>query len=1439
MSRGNRRGRDEEEEEEVPRSAMRKVPRIESIMSYPIQVDISFHSLPPEIQIKRLDEMIKTIDVMLNNFKSAGELALWIIQPSVYVKWQKFLSYFNGPVIRKERAKEIIDEWFDLLKESVDKFEPGRMPRTYRAKEGEQDETVFTPTENNLVAISLKNMPYRIVDLYERQRLQNNVERMNAVMGNVFGTDLDSLLHELQVASGATDDPFMALSSRVAYYSGEPGFLYKINDEDIITYPPAIYFLIGFSLYGKVLLSIIPDLRHRLQKPRVELTADQMQAIANLCSDITTRKTIKTFGPGAFGWLFLGVYDRCVLGYNTYSTGESMQLRWNLMSTPNLKVYTKAAPPNQNDDVVSPWTVRIDGDFVVQDLFRHPDKHKYTDAASATAIGLVDYIFKKAYEMFETSSGDFYRDAKIRRAIGSIVIELEGVVRPTVRGGQLVDGNNIFWERLLDTPGSRLAGKRGNFILFASFDTERNTYLHGCFYRALSCNCVPNEVDKPVYCSCPLPDKLEAVQIDDIPELCKQHGDKYIVFVIKISKGENGKYGKEIVLLHYGKNYPDGGKVIFVSQPDWDRVQGHCALWVPTKSKPRAITDEYSEFLRIGAYNRVLHVISGDKEANFCPLCGERYMDSSSWAHFVHHTSELICRFCGLVYDNEMDLVFHIKYHCKKLPEKSAILLKDEPAEYVEKSDSSMWINVYADLESAIAEVDTEGNREHINILVGWVDDYNKQVRIKNNISAFFNDLVRLPSTDIRIYFHNGEGYDFHFIIRDLCDCRAGYVRDFSIVGDSGQKIRFFSVTYRGKHLHFRDSFAFVSESLENWVESSKKSGCEFNTFNATFDEYKRKIMLRKNPFPYNAIISAHDLERSIGELWGWARCDIAEELFCYKYTKEELIEFSNWVEEHYKECGWHTVEDYYKDYLKCDVSQLKDVMDFFAKNVREEYSLEIHDYYGTPSLTWAAWLKQNKYPLEPITESKHYDVINSTIRGGQTGAMTRLYESEKEGGAMFDLDINSLYATVMLYYSYPCHDWHEEHVPYPADLVPFIEHMHEKGRSAFFELDMTVKENPIYEDYVPVASKRVVKGCYDYPALNHYGNDEPSCRYFIGLTQVYGDHLHYCCHSRNLLWYIKHDIIEINHIWFILSGKDEPVFHDYVDHNLKKRTEYASDPIKKMLYKLLNNSLYGKTYEDETQRAEYRIEPTARIDPFDSQKVRRVITEMNDWTLFEAKKDVFKVNKPVYLGACITEFSKLWMYQMYYDKIRPHFPDCRVYYTDTDAITILFPTRVKTLLDVAEELNTEDEQIIDTSNFSVIPTAPKHTRLNTQPGLFKSETGEHRILKFIGLRAKTYIMVCEDDFIKMSVKGCPMAEKSKLTWENFLDVLFAPGQGLTIEFDAIRSKYHHVKSVHLSKIVLSADDKKRYICDDLIHTYPLFSSEHKRALKYKSPSLL
>ena len=97
--------------------------------------------------------------------------------------------------------------------------------------------------------------------------------------------------------------------------------------------------------------------------------------------------------------------------------------------------------------------------------------------------------------------------------------------------------------------------------------------------------------------------------------------------------------------------------------------------------------------------------------------------------------------------------------------------------------------------------------------------------------------------------------------------------------------------------------------------------------------------------------------------------------------------------------------------------------------------------------------------------------------------------------------------------------------------------------------------------------------------------------------------------------------------------------------------------------------------------------------------------------------------------------------------------------------------------------------------------------------------------------------MVCDDGTIKMSVKGCPMDEKKKLSFEEFKRVLFAEDKYLEIEYKAIRTERHEVYNRILDRIVLSADDRKRYIDEDKIHTYPLFSKKHIEALgKFSLP---
>ena len=46
------------------------------------------------------------------------------------------------------------------------------------------------------------------------------------------------------------------------------------------------------------------------------------------------------------------------------------------------------------------------------------------------------------------------------------------------------------------------------------------------------------------------------------------------------------------------------------------------------------------------------------------------------------------------------------------------------------------------------------------------------------------------------------------------------------------------------------------------------------------------------------------------------------------------------------------------------------------------------------------------------------------------------------------------------------------------------------------------------------------------------------------------------------------------------------------------------------------------------------------------------------------------KLNKPIYIGGCILELSKLHMYQYYYDVMKKTYDDkIKLLYTDTDSV--------------------------------------------------------------------------------------------------------------------------------------------------------------------------
>ena len=110
-----------------------------------------------------------------------------------------------------------------------------------------------------------------------------------------------------------------------------------------------------------------------------------------------------------------------------------------------------------------------------------------------------------------------------------------------------------------------------------------------------------------------------------------------------------------------------------------------------------------------------------------------------------------------------------------------------------------------------------------------------------------------------------------------------------------------------------------------------------------------------------------------------------------------------------------------------------------------------------------------------------------------------------------------------------------------------------------------------------------------------------------------------------------------------------------------------------------MNNSFYGRTIEN--------IRKCLNLDLIDKSDIHKIlnrqsklpfddkIAEYENFNLFSFNKENIKFTKPVYVGFCVLELSKLLMYEWYYDKMQPYFGEdnLELHNLDTDSFIFSF----------------------------------------------------------------------------------------------------------------------------------------------------------------------
>ena len=137
-----------------------------------------------------------------------------------------------------------------------------------------------------------------------------------------------------------------------------------------------------------------------------------------------------------------------------------------------------------------------------------------------------------------------------------------------------------------------------------------------------------------------------------------------------------------------------------------------------------------------------------------------------------------------------------------------------------------------------------------------------------------------------------------------------------------------------------------------------------------------------------------------------------------------------------------------------------------------------------------------------------------------------------------------------------------------------------------------------------------------------------------------------------------------------MLKFKQSDWMKKYIHFNTEKRKNATND-FEKDFFKLMINSVFGKTMENLRKRIHVRL-VNNEIDVLKyTNKPTYVIYKLfdKDFAAIHEIKSVLVLNKPIYIGFTALELSKWMMYDFHYNFIQKNF-NAELLFTDTDSLT-------------------------------------------------------------------------------------------------------------------------------------------------------------------------
>ena len=718
----------------------------------------------------------------------------------------------------------------------------------------------------------------------------------------------------------------------------------------------------------------------------------------------------------------------------------------------------------------------------------------------------------------------------------------------------------------------------------------------------------------------------------------------------------------------------------------------------------------------------------------------------------------------------------------------------------------------------------TEEDRKHFNKASDcWIcGEYLANDRVRDH--CHFTGRYRGPAHNscnlkyrkpksISVFFHNLSGYDSHLFIKKI-GCFINKKENLKCIPYNEEKYLTFTKTiitgqYKNKKgedkdktfdIVFKDSLKFMSSSLGALVNNLPKDA--FKNLLKYFTPKQAEILKQKGFYPYEYM----DSEEKFNDTKIPPR-----EAFYSKLSGRGI------TEKDYKHAGnvWNsfkmkTFKEYHELYNITDVLLLADVFENFRDLCLKIYGLDPVYYFTAPGLAWDACLKITDIELELLSDPNMLLMFEKGIRGGisiisnrygeaNNKYMQKGFNKNKPSKYLMYLDANNLYGCAMSM-KLPTHGFKwltggEMEKLFNNRVIQVWE-----KTPCILEVDLEYPENlhDLHNDY-PFCPERV-------KCKNGVEKLIPNLR----------DKTKYIIHYKNLIQCLKAGM-KLKKIHRGIKFVESEWMKPYIEKNTNLRTK-AKNNFEKDFFKLMNNSVFGKTMENIRNRVDVKLvntkEKLRKLAAKPNFKGRKIFSE--NLVSVHMKKTSLTMNKPVYLGMCILELSKIIMFDFHYNYIKSKYADkAKLLFTDTDSLMYEIETE-----DFYKDISEDVKDRFDTSDYpenhpSGIPTGINKKVL----GMMKDEAAGKIIKEFVGLRSKLYSFVMDDGGETKKCKGIKrQVVESSIRHEHYKTCL-TTGKELLRKQNILRSYEHEVYTEEVNKVALSALDDKRYILSDGMDT--------------------